>query len=191
MKTFLFLFFTSTLIVAQTTHDLDWSISSGTNLDLTINQGDTVRWNWTDVSIPHTVVSTGGVDSFNSGATQTGNTETFEYTFNIVGATDYICGIHTTTMGGTITVNSTVSIEDFAKIKFDFSPNPVEDVLNINADIYITKIEVYSILGKKIIDTNTNSNKVNLDVSSFKSNVYYVKLFFKNGSTNTFTLLKE
>ncbi|MCF6351322.1 MAG: plastocyanin/azurin family copper-binding protein, partial [Flavobacteriaceae bacterium] len=124
MKSFLLLFFMSTLfITAQTTHDLDWSTSSGPSLDLTIELGDTVRWTWAD-SLPHDVASTGGDDSFNSGAIQTGVGETFSYTFEILGATDYICNVHPTTMGGTITVvDNTASVEDLKEVSFSYAPN--------------------------------------------------------------------
>lgn len=190
MKTTLLLFFLGIFcLTAQTTHDLDWSLASGTSLDLTIDQGDTVRWTWTD-SAPHTTTSTSGVDSFDSG-TITGNGSTFSYTFNIVGGTSYRCEFHPGTMSGTITVLSTASLEDYQKVVFSFSPNPVQNQLTINAERAITQVEIYSILGQKILSKEFNSELVKIDITAFKRNLYFTKLKFDDGSYGVFRLLKE
>ena len=93
---------------AGPTVDLDWDIGVGPSLDATIEVGDTVRWTWTD-PLPHTVESSSGPTSFNSGLL-TGLGQTFSYTFNQTGDWDYLCGVHgPAAMGGTITVVEPVS----------------------------------------------------------------------------------
>ena len=68
---------------------------------LKINVGDTVRWTWG--SGTHNLRTTSGVESFSS---DFHSTEGFQYThqFNQVGATQYVCDPHPSTMFGTITV---------------------------------------------------------------------------------------
>ena len=85
-----------------TLHELFWQNSSiSTNQQLLINVGDTVRWTWG--SGTHNLRTTSGVESFNS---DFHSTEGFQYThqFNPVGATQYVCDPHPSTMFGTITV---------------------------------------------------------------------------------------
>ena len=191
MKTSLLLFFMGIFFVtAQNTTELNWSTSSGTSLNATINVGDSVKWTWTDSS-PHTVESTGGDDSFDSGGTQTGNGEIYEYKFDIVGSTDYICGIHRFTMGGTITVLATASIEDYQTVAFNYSPNPVQDKISINAAINISEIEIYSILGQKMYSQKLNSKDIEIDVSTFTQNLYFAKLRFEDNSYGVFRILKK
>lgn len=152
--------------------------------------GETVKWTWAD-TFPHTVSSTSGVDSFDSGTTQTGIGETYEYTFNIVGSTDYICGIHATSMGGTITVLATASIEDYQTVAFNYSPNPVRDKISINAAINISEIEIYSILGQKMYSQKPNSKDIKIDVSGFKQSLYFAKLRFEDNSYGVFRIVKK
>ena len=92
------------LLVSEdiTLHELFWQNSSlSTNQQLTINVGDTVRWTWG--SGTHNLRTTSGVESFNS---DFHSTEGFQYThqFNQIGATQYVCDPHPSTMFGTITV---------------------------------------------------------------------------------------
>ena len=85
-----------------TLHELFWQNSNiSTNQQLLINVGDTVRWTWG--SGTHNLRTTSGVESFNS---DFHSTEGFQYMhqFNQVGATQYVCDPHPSTMFGTITV---------------------------------------------------------------------------------------
>jgi len=70
---------------------------SNMDIDLTINTGDTVQWDW--VSGFHNVLSgtTGAPDAgdlFSSGAPTSDDLTMFEYTFDEAGVFDYHCEIH-------------------------------------------------------------------------------------------------
>ena len=85
-----------------TLHELFWQNSSiSTNQQLTINVGDTVRWTWG--SGTHNLRSTSGVENFNS---DFHSNEGFQYLheFTQIGATQYVCDPHPSSMFGTITV---------------------------------------------------------------------------------------
>jgi plastocyanin len=70
--------------------------------DLTVAVGDTVTWTNND-SAPHTVTSSSGPTSFDSGNLATGGT--FSFTFDTAGTYAYFCEIHPD-MTGTITVTA-------------------------------------------------------------------------------------
>jgi len=69
---------------------------------------------------------------------------------------------------------------------FSFYPNPVtQGELNIDADFEIRKLEVFTILGKAILNNNYPSGIRNtvLDLSELKSSLYFVKITFDNQKT--------
>lgn len=138
---------------AQTTHNLDWITGMGSNVDLTIDQGDTVIWTWGD-SLPHTVENEVGnsVETFNSGII-TGMGETYSYTFTEVGDNGYFCGIHGAgSMSGTITVLEVLGVEENSLNTISLYPNPASSTLNLVLPINMQtgQVAVYDILGKQI-----------------------------------------
>ncbi len=177
---------TITVQSTNTTHNLDWFTGIGSNVDLTIESGDTVTWTWTD-TLPHTVqnVSGSSVETFNSG-TLTGNGQTFSYTFTTVGSNDYFCGIHgAASMSGTITVTDNLSLEGFEKKNsVKLFPNPTNNELHIEIlnSLTNTRVSIIDITGKTLINTRLNSNSNKIDVSSLKSGLYLIKLDSDTGS---------
>ena len=94
--------FISLLVGAQTTHQLGWgNTGSDANQELTIEVGDTVEWTWGTGT--HNLIATSGTETFDSGY-HGGPGYVFSYTFNQVGATNYVCSPHAGNMYGTITV---------------------------------------------------------------------------------------
>ncbi|RZN80257.1 MAG: T9SS type A sorting domain-containing protein [Winogradskyella sp.] len=69
---------------------------------------------------------------------------------------------------------SILSDEDFEVINVTLYPNPVQDYLNIEANVIIEKIEFYSISGAKILE----SSKIdNINISSLRKGVYFAKIY--------------
>lgn len=182
MKTTLLLlcFFGVFAANAQTTHNLDWSMGSGPNLDLTIDEGDTVIWTWTD-ELPHTVENEVGnsVETFNSGVL-TGIGETFSYTFTVVGVNEYFCGVHGAgMMSGTITVEEVLGVDDNTIGNISISPNPASTVLTLLLPKSITEgqIVVFDMLGKQVFaETFVAENSLPINVSNLNSGVYFIKV---------------
>lgn len=55
-------------------------------------------------------------------------------------------------------------------------PNPVKNILNLNTDnITLTKVEIFSVLGKKKKELTTNLNKI--DVEDLSSGLYLIKVY--------------
>lgn len=85
-----------------------------------------------------------------------------------------------------ITKNSPVlSVERLNNFEFTVYPNPAVNELRINSQETIKKVEVFNLLGKRVL-TAKNINTT-LDVSELSSSVYLVKLTSENGvSTKKF-----
>ncbi|MCD2260499.1 aryl-sulfate sulfotransferase [Psychroserpens luteolus] len=72
-----------------------------------------------------------------------------------------------------------LSVDDFEISEVSVYPNPTSDYINITSTSDIDKIELYSVLGKKVHEVKqTNS----LDLSNFDSGVYFVQLYSGNAS---------
>lgn len=86
-----------------------------------------------------------------------------------------------------ITKNSAVlSTNDFNNFDFSISPNPVSDVLTISSQENIKTVEIYNLLGKKVLTSNSTS----IDVSSLSKSVYLLKLSSDKG-VSTKKLIKN
>jgi hypothetical protein len=77
-----------------------------------------------------------------------------------------------------ITKNGAVlATQNFNNFKFSMSPNPVNNILTINSKETLKSIEIFNLLGKKVLSSTKNS----VDVSFLSSSVYLVKLTSDKG----------
>jgi len=60
-------------------------------------------------------------------------------------------------------------------------PNPVTDILTIDLEIPIMKVEIFSVLGKKIKIFNSDFKSIPID--NLSNGIYIVRVFFDNGFT--------
>jgi len=56
-----------------------------------------------------------------------------------------------------------------------FYPNPTANILTIKSELPITKVEVYSVLGQKVIEINSNFKVISIE--SLSNGIYMVKIF--------------
>lgn len=112
---------------AQQTHNLDWYMGiSSTDASLTIEEGDTVIWTFTD-AVPHSVTNDpGSTETFDSGI-QTGGTYT--YTFTQVGVNPYHCAVHPAMVGTITVVAAPPACPDPSNLA---ASNPTEDSVDIS-----------------------------------------------------------
>jgi len=68
---------------------------------------------------------------------------------------------------------TSISKEHHRSINFSVVPNPANDRITIDSDSYIDIIEVYSILGERIM-TKTNTNSIN--ISNLASGIYFIRI---------------
>lgn len=178
MKKTLLLFFTlfSFSLSAQTTHNLGWANDgSSDNQQITIEVGDTIIWTWGAGT--HNLRATSGTESFDSGYF-TGAGNTFTYTFNQVGSTNYVCDPHAGNMNGTVTVTSTAGITKNNLLSFDMYPNPVSDMLTVQLPTGSEKAEVSIIdyTGRLVFSKTISSNDTSIDVQSISRGIYIIRV---------------
>jgi hypothetical protein len=179
MKKKLLLFFTliSYTLFSQTTYNLGWANDGSSNdQQITIEVGDTIIWTWG--SGTHNLRATSGTESFDSGYF-TGAGNTFTYTFNQVGSTDYVCDPHAGNMYGTVTVtSSTAGISENKLLSFEMYPNPVSDKLNIQLPSGSEKAEVsiFDYTGRLVSSKTISSNDTSIDVQSISNGIYIIRV---------------
>jgi chitodextrinase len=69
-------------------------------------------------------------------------------------------------------------LENHKNLSFSISPNPVEDLLYIDLDADIIKVEIYSMDGRLIL---TQDQSQNIDVSSLNNGIFIIKVLSTSG----------
>lgn len=70
-------------------------------------------------------------------------------------------------------------------------PNPANNVLNINANSNINRVEVYNMMGQMVGSYNVNDVNTQINTTAFANGVYTVKIATENGmSTQKFTVAR-
>lgn len=164
---------------AQTTHNLNWFAGIGSNVDLTIESGDTVIWTWTSPN--HTVENMPGssVETFNSGFFGPIGT-TYSRTFTVIGANDYFCGVHgVSSMSGTITVTENLGIDENGLKPFKIVSNPTSEMLVIELPQFMTngELTIHNLLGKRVVTKTFDATQtLNINVSELNLGLYLVSI---------------
>ena len=101
--------------------------------------------------------------------------------------------------GGTLQVSrsytvgdncSTASNDEFNLAAVNVSPNPTNSVWEVNASVNIDTINVFDILGKRVISLSPNSQQASIDASNLRTGIYLVQ-FSSNGATKTLKLVRN
>jgi hypothetical protein len=89
----------------------------------------------------------------------------------------------TQTIGGCTSTSSlavtitTLANQEFESVTFNYYPNPVVDQLWIAANTEINSIEVYNLIGQRVIYLEPNISDVKIDFVGLPSAIYLVKLY--------------
>jgi hypothetical protein len=75
-----------------------------------------------------------------------------------------------------VTVNA-LAVASFDSSALVFYPNPTQDVINFTYKDFITEVEVYNVLGQKVLQTVPNATSAAVNVSNLAAGTYLVKLF--------------
>ncbi len=70
----------------------------------------------------------------------------------------------------------TFSVNDLDAVGFTAYPNPVKNVLNLQANEEISSAVVYNVLGQEVYNANINALTATIDMASFASGAYFVKV---------------
>ncbi len=74
----------------------------------------------------------------------------------------------------TVEVTLTTNTFDFANLTY--SPNPVENILNISSEDVIQKVTIYNYLGQAVVQQSSAISTLNLDLGFLIKGNYFVKL---------------
>ena len=75
----------------------------------------------------------------------------------------------------TMVESSTASVEDLKQFNFSAYPNPASNNLTISASKNIENVEIFNLIGQKVISLTPNTNNKSIDVSNLNSGVYILK----------------
>jgi hypothetical protein len=135
---------------------------------------------------------TGGNDLITQAYTSTA-------TYNATADGDFHVAIHANTPAAgsdvffflTIEVTETLSIDDFEQNTFTHNYDKISETLNIeSSNLVMTNIEVYSILGQKVIFRPLSNTSESINVSSLNDGVYLAKVFI-GGNFKTIKFVKN
>jgi hypothetical protein len=63
-------------------------------------------------------------------------------------------------------------------------PNPVKDVMTVQANRNINEIQVYDAAGQLIIDQTVNAKTITVNTSGLTTGIYTLKAILGNGTIN-------
>ena len=81
--------------------------------------------------------------------------------------------------------SSALGTSTFVKSQFSLYPNPTANNVTIESVDKLDSIEIFSIVGQRVLSLNPENNKVTLDVSAYNAGVYLVKATSKGVSTTS------
>ncbi|WP_274476469.1 fibronectin type III domain-containing protein [Mangrovimonas aestuarii] len=120
--------------------------------------------------------------------TVTGLLADVEYEFYVLATCD--AGISAWVGPFSFTTNSTLGINENEQIEFSYYPNPVENVLNLNAQNTIDAVIVLNVLGQQVVHVQPNSLEAKVDMTELSEGAYFVKVTMRN-ATKTIRVLKK
>ena len=83
-----------------------------------------------------------------------------------------------------------VSVEEFSNETIIF-PNPANNVLNINANSNISRVEVFNMMGQMVGSYTANDVNTQINTANFANGVYTVRIATENGTvTKKFTVAR-
>ncbi|MEC4049908.1 T9SS type A sorting domain-containing protein [Flavobacterium sp. SUN046] len=95
---------------------------------------------------------------------------------------DYNAPIITNTTSTTIISN--LSTASFNGLQAKLYPNPVQNKLHIDNSNIINEIEIYSLLGQKMLSKKVDAMNTDIDMSNFAEGIYTVTVKGANGESN-------
>ena len=124
---------------------------------------------------------TGGVPSSSSKKTPPAITYNTSGDFDVKLITINSWGSDTLIKTGYIHVGG-VGINELSENAVTVFPNPVKDIMTVQANCNIKEIYIYSITGQLMINQPVNDKKVNIITSGLNSGVYNLKAIMDNGT---------
>lgn len=97
-----------------------------------------------------------------------GSGEMAHYRYYVTEGTTYIDSVDWV-------INKSASIKENKELTLNVSPNPANDVMNLNISA-AANVRMVDVLGNVVLNDKMEAGKNSLDVSSFKNGVYFVMI---------------
>lgn len=95
---------------------------------------------------------------------------------------------------GTITIDllEVLNNTNFTENDFKIYPNPIQNYLNIESTQFISSIEMFNILGKKVLEMkNINKTSVTYNIENLSAGVYLMKVLDSNNGFEIRKIIKK
>lgn len=86
--------------------------------------------------------------------------------------------------------NASLGSDSFDSSRFSYYPNPIQDVLNLSYNQEISNVEVFNLLGQKMISKSIRANEAKIDFTNLPKGVYLVNVSSDN-KMKTIKVVKE
>jgi hypothetical protein len=93
-------------------------------------------------------------------------------------------------LGSVVVGRTTAGVADFSKNAVVMYPNPTSNVLNFSSEDVIEGIQVYNVMGQKVIDAKPGQNNAVVEVSGLTNGVYIVNTTI-NGKQSSARFIKQ
>ena len=80
--------------------------------------------------------------------------------------------------------------DTFAEAQFSYYPNPTRNELNLTAAKNISTVEMFNLLGQKVLSNSVDANQKQLDLSNLPSGVYLMEVTIENNK-ESFKIMKQ
>ena len=81
-------------------------------------------------------------------------------------------------------VEGTLGLGENEILDFEYFYNPLNDLLNISSSEVLKNIQIYNVLGQKIIEESINNQTYQINLSSLSTSIYFIKVESENGVNN-------
>jgi len=79
-----------------------------------------------------------------------------------------------------ITAGIDLSNKTFQTVQLKYYPNPVDQVLNLEASKTIVAVTVFNLLGQQVLNVNPNSAAAKIDLSNLNAGTYFININAEN-----------
>ena len=86
--------------------------------------------------------------------------------------------------------DASLSTTDFETTSLSFYLNTTNSIINIEGNTNISKLELFDITGKKVLET-TNINNNSIDISSLKAGIYLLSIYNDSNESITKKVVKN
>lgn len=111
---------------------------------------------------------------------------------SVVGLTPGWSVVYTEGVAGKVQLmyDPALGTTQFSTFKFSVYPNPTSDQLNLSAARTISKVELFNILGQRVLSNTVNANQKQLDLSNLQNGLYLMEVTIDNAK-QAFKIVKQ